>query len=79
MNMFIIIFDRKYDTSINIFLHLSIGQVVQVVTIEADEAEGMLHLSEILSDLIFVEKLEFHLFHVIANWLQQLLHLGNCK
>ena len=48
MNMFILIFDRKYDdTPINIFLHLSIGQVVQVVTMEADEAEGMLHLFEI--------------------------------
>ena len=70
MNMFIIIFDRKYyDTSINIFLHLSIGQIVQVVTIEADQAEGVLHLGEILSDLIFVEILEFHLFHFIANWL----------
>ena len=69
MNIFIIIFDRKYDTPINIFLHLSIGQVVQVVTIEADEAKGVLHLSQILSDLIFVEILEFHLFHFIANWL----------
>ena len=47
MNMFIIIFDRKYDTPINIFLHLSIGQIVQVVTIEADQAEGVLHLCEI--------------------------------
>ena len=70
MNIFIIIFDRKYDfTPINIFLHLSIGQVVQVVTIETDQAEGVLHLSQILSDLIFVEILEFHLFHFIANWL----------
>ena len=71
MNIFIIIFDRKYDYTytINIFLHLSIGQVVQVVTIEADEAEGVLNLSQILYDLIFVEILEFHLSHFIANWL----------
>ena len=64
MNIFFIIFTRKYDFSpINIFLHLSIGQVVQVVTIEADQAEGVLHLSQIWLDICrntWISPLPFH-------------------